>query len=116
MLSLISVLGVFIVLVVWTISLMNAGFNVPNQLPHVIMLPQVSAVRNRRSSSKTLFVRTDVAIYFIALLICNLVQAIGGIVNISWIVTGGVYSGVTCTAQGVLKQVGNVRGPFPRPR
>lgn len=86
----------------------------PNSFPSVpVVLPQVSAVQNRRSSSKFVFVRTHIAIYFVSLLICNLDQAIGGIMSIPWIVAGGIYSGVTCTAQGVIKQLGNVREPLP---
>src|SRR5258706_13927606 len=113
MLSLISVLGVVGVLAVCTISPITVNLKRVKFIPFCPMiLPQVSAVRTRRSSSKTLFVRTHIAIYFVSLLICNLDQAIGGIMNIPWIVAGGIYSGVTCTTQGVIKQLGNVREPL----
>jgi len=69
-------------------------------------------VQSRHSSNKTLFVRTQVAIYFVSLLICNLIQAVGGLLNIAWIVEGQVYTGVACTAQAVIKEIGSVRGPF----
>jgi len=88
----------------------------PNSLPSVliglVIPPQASIVRSHRSSSKALFVRTHVAIYFVSLLISNFDQAIGGLLNIPWVVAGGVYSGMTCTAQGVIKQFGNVRKPL----
>jgi hypothetical protein len=74
----------------------------------LMILPQVSAVRSRRSSNKTLFVRTHAAMYFVSLLISNLVHSIGGLLAIPWVVAGRVYSGATCTAQGVIKQFGNV--------
>lgn len=112
----ISVLGILGVLGVRTVSLGNA------RLEHAIFTPfchpgfwlplQVSAVRSRRSSNKTLFIRTHVATYLVSLLMCNLCQAIGGLLNIPWIVGDRVYSGVACTAQGVIKQFGNVREPF----
>ena len=70
--------------------------------------PQVSVVQSRRSFDKTLFVRTQVAIYFLSLLICNFIQAIGALFNIAWIVGNRVYAGVPCTVQAALKQTGNV--------
>ena len=73
---------------------------------------QVSALQSRHSSDRKLFVRTQVAKYLISLLICNLVQAVGGILSISWLAENRVYVGVACTAQGALKQIGNVRGLF----
>lgn len=69
-------------------------------------------MRNRHSPSNTLFVRTHVATYLVSLLMCNLFQAIGGLLNIPWIVEDRVYVGVACTAQGIIKQLGNVREPF----
>jgi len=56
-----------------------------------------------------LFVHTKVAKYLTSLLICNLVQALGGILGIPWIAAGRVYVGAACTAQAALKQIGNVR-------
>ena len=66
-------------------------------------------MRSRRSSDTTLFVRTHVAKYFVSLLICNLVQAIAGLINLAWIAENRVYVGTACTAQAVIKQIGNVR-------
>ena len=71
--------------------------------------PQISAFQSRRSSDKTLFVRDQVAIYFVSLLVCNLVQAIGGLFDIVWIAEDRVYAGVACTAQAAIKQIGSVR-------
>lgn len=73
-------------------------------------------MRGRHSSEKTLFVRTKVAMYFVSLLLCNLAQGIGGVLNIAWIVEDRVYVGVACTAQGAFKQIGNVRALFDLPR
>ena len=60
----------------------------------------------------TVFVRTQIAKYFSSLLLCNMIQAVGGLLNIAWLVENRIYVGVACTAQGVLKQIGNVREPF----
>ena len=72
----------------------------------------MSAVLSRRSSDEKSFIRTQVAIYFVSLLICNFAQAIGGLLNIIWLVEDRVYIGAACTAQAVIKQIGNVRYPF----
>lgn len=77
---------------------------------------QVSVARARRSSDHTHFVRSHIAKYFVSLLICNIVQSFGGILNIPWIIENRVYSGAACTAQGALKQLGNVRTYFWRRR
>jgi hypothetical protein len=61
---------------------------------------------------KTVFARTQIAKYLSSLLLCNLIQAVGGLLNIAWLVENHIYVGVTCTAQAALKQIGNVRGPF----
>lgn len=81
-------------------------------MPYLLISIKVSRVRSRHSPSNTLFVRTQVAKYFVSLLMCNLLQGIGGLLNIPWIVEDRVYVGVACTAQGVIKQLGNVREPF----
>ena len=42
----------------------------------------------------------------------NVIQAIGGIMNLRWVVAGGVSSGVACTIQAAFKEFGNVRELF----
>ena len=69
---------------------------------------QISAMLCGQSSTETPFVRTHVAIYFISLLICNLVQGVGALLNIPWILNRRVYIGPLCTAQAAIKQFGNV--------
>jgi hypothetical protein len=108
MLSLISVLGVFAILGVGTVSL--AHLNVPG-LPLNLQLLQVSLMRSRRD--KNVFTRTKIAKFLSSLLMCNLVQTVGGLLNIAWLVENRVYVGVMCSAQAALKQIGNVREPFP---
>ncbi len=66
-------------------------------------------MQSRHSPDNTLFVRTHVAKYFVSLLMCNLLQSIGGLLNIPFISENRVHTGVGCTVQGFLKQLGNVR-------
>ncbi|KAJ4493899.1 hypothetical protein C8J55DRAFT_171157 [Lentinula edodes] len=55
-----------------------------------------------------LFVRTHVAAYFISLLCCDLIQAIGSLYNSRWVNSGAVLLDRYCTAQGVFKQIADV--------
>lgn len=43
---------------------------------------------------------------------CNIIQSIGGLMSIPWIIKNRVYSSVTCTAQAVVKEIGNVGAHF----
>jgi len=53
-------------------------------------------------------VRTHVAAYFVSLLVSDLIQAIGSILNAHWISQRAVEVGSLCSAQGVLKQIADV--------
>ena len=70
---------------------------------------QVSLMQSR--SDKTVIVRNQIAKYLVSLLLCNIIQAVGGLLNIAWLVEKSIYVGMTCTAQAALKQIGNVREP-----
>ena len=72
------------------------------------MVPQVSATRSIRSPDEHKFIRTHVAAYFFSLLLCDLTQSIGALLNTRWIAQGGLEIGSYCTAQAVIKQTGNV--------
>lgn len=67
-----------------------------------------SAFNTRKSTNKSLFVRTHVAAYFISLLVCDLLQAVGSIMNEKWVQSTAVYVGRFCTIQGVIKQSADV--------
>lgn len=45
---------------------------------------------------------------FLNLMVAELIQAIGGLLNIKWAMDAGVTEGPLCTAQGALKQIGDV--------
>lgn len=67
-----------------------------------------SAAKIRRNAARKWTVTTHVHWYFLSLLVSELIQAIGGIINVRWIADATVTQGKTCTAQGVLKQFGDV--------
>ncbi|KAJ6602196.1 hypothetical protein B0H10DRAFT_2230302 [Mycena sp. CBHHK59/15] len=88
----------------------------------------LSAFNTRSSLDQHLFVRTHVAAYFISLLLCDLVQAIGSILNAKWVGEMAVGVGNICVLQGgfldpytfawinshtgVLKQIADVGTAF----
>jgi len=68
----------------------------------------LSAFNTRKSTDNEMFVRTHVAAYFVSLLLCDLLQAIGSIMNTKWIQHNAVYIGQFCTIQGAVKQASDV--------
>ncbi|KAE9408212.1 hypothetical protein BT96DRAFT_26796 [Gymnopus androsaceus JB14] len=67
-----------------------------------------SAVTIKHGASRTWNVSTHVHYYFVNLLVFDLIQAIGGIIDVKWVAEAGVTEGALCTAQGILKQMGDV--------
>ncbi|KAE9408213.1 hypothetical protein BT96DRAFT_1013670 [Gymnopus androsaceus JB14] len=67
-----------------------------------------STIAIKRGASRTWTVSTHVHYYFVNLLIFDLVQAIGGIMDVKWVAEAGVMQGLLCTVQGILKQMGDV--------
>jgi len=74
----------------------------------LLIVISLSAFNTRKSLDKTLFVRTHVAAYFVSLLLCDLLQAIGSIMNQKWVQHMEVYVGEFCTIQGATKQAADV--------
>ncbi|KII92027.1 hypothetical protein PLICRDRAFT_172183 [Plicaturopsis crispa FD-325 SS-3] len=68
----------------------------------------MSAFNTRASEDKNLFVRTHVAAYFVSLLIGDLLQAVGSIMNAKWYEAMAVTADDFCTAQGAIKQAADV--------
>jgi len=52
--------------------------------------------------------RTHIPVLFGSLIVSNLVQSIGTILNIRWVVLGRASPGTLCSLQGGVKQAGNV--------
>ncbi|KII93804.1 hypothetical protein PLICRDRAFT_405927 [Plicaturopsis crispa FD-325 SS-3] len=67
-----------------------------------------STVKLKRGASRKWSTSTHVHYYFLNLLVSDLIQAIGGILNAKWLLDDRVTEGALCTAQGALKQVGDV--------
>ncbi|KAI0050438.1 hypothetical protein FA95DRAFT_592040 [Auriscalpium vulgare] len=58
------------------------------------------------TSREAFFFRSQLGQYALCLLISNWLSSIGGMIEIDWITTGAVVTGSSCTAQGVLTQMG----------
>ncbi|KAG8906591.1 hypothetical protein FRB99_006546 [Tulasnella sp. 403] len=74
-----------------------------------------NALRNRYWSrtpgvEKWYFFRSHVDYYFLSLLISDLIMSTGSMMTAAWVITanGNVPRGAYCSAQGAIKQVGNV--------
>ena len=52
--------------------------------------------------------KTRIMPFFVSLLVANVLQAIGTIMNSKWVNDRNVVAGHLCTAQGGIKQAGNV--------
>lgn len=71
-------------------------------------------VRNVLHYRKTLpngdwkLLRTPADIYMLSLFVYDILQAVGGILNIRWAHVGIVTTGPYCTAQGIIKQIGEL--------
>jgi len=76
----------------------------------LLIVMAVSAFRSFQSgaSDQLIFVRTHVAAYFVSLLFSDFIQAIGSLLSIQWIMERGITLGIPCTAQGAIKNGGNV--------
>lgn len=72
----------------------------------------ISAYNTRSSQDQHLFVRTHVFAYFLCILTCDLLQAIGSVMNSAWIRQGSVSLGDYCTAQAVIKHMADVASAF----
>lgn len=88
--------------------LVAAGFLSLSSVLTLLIIMGISAYRTKGSPDDHVFVRTHVAAYFVSLLLCDLTQGIGSIINIAWIKDGGVTNNGLCVAQAAIKQTGNV--------
>jgi hypothetical protein len=68
----------------------------------------ISAFNTRKSNDQHLFVRTHVAAYFVSMLITDMLQAIGSIMNARWTRQNMVNAGSYCATQGLIKQTADV--------
>ncbi|KAI0344550.1 hypothetical protein BDW22DRAFT_1482756 [Trametopsis cervina] len=68
----------------------------------------VSAWNTRKVDNPNLFVRSHAAAYLISLLLCDLLQAVGSIMNAKWYINRAVEFEPFCEAQGAVKQIADV--------
>ncbi|KAJ7128947.1 hypothetical protein C8R43DRAFT_896957 [Mycena crocata] len=78
----------------------------------LLLAISLSAINTRSSLDSHLFVRTHVAAYFISLLLSDLIQALGSILNARWVRDMAVVYGDVCVLQGVFKQIADVATAF----
>ncbi|THU87007.1 hypothetical protein K435DRAFT_356926 [Dendrothele bispora CBS 962.96] len=52
--------------------------------------------------------RTHLFSYLLSLLLANMIQSVGTVMSLEWVMRNEVVSGMFCTYQGAIKQVGNV--------
>ncbi|KAF9647845.1 hypothetical protein BDM02DRAFT_3079599, partial [Thelephora ganbajun] len=62
----------------------------------------------RESKDPHLFVRTGAAPYFVSMLICDVFQSVGSIMNAQWVQSSSVHVGAFCTSQAVIKHIADV--------
>ncbi|KAH7928512.1 hypothetical protein BV22DRAFT_199840 [Leucogyrophana mollusca] len=71
-----------------------------------------SAIAIHRNASRKWTTDTHIHYYFLNLMAFDLVQAIGGLMDIRWIAMAQVTPGPLCTTQGLFKQMGDVGVAF----
>ena len=70
---------------------------------------QAVALRPKfKDSADYLFLQSNLGLYFVSLLVANAIAAIGSIMNVRWVEGLSVRDGSFCTAQGAIKNIGNV--------
>ncbi|KAI0814885.1 hypothetical protein BC629DRAFT_1588573 [Irpex lacteus] len=83
-----------------------SAITVSGLLAYIAYTSSVSRIKTNAARKWT--TATHVHWYFLSLLVSEVIQAIGGIIDARWIADAMVTEGHTCTAQGVLKQAGDV--------
>ncbi|KAH9055184.1 hypothetical protein EDB87DRAFT_1344417 [Lactarius vividus] len=86
----------------------EASFLSFGALTVIFVLIARNLLRYRRtlSNGDWNLLRTPADIYMLSLFSYDLVQAVGGILNVRWAHNGIVTTGPYCTAQGIIKQMG----------
>ncbi|KAI0686847.1 hypothetical protein BC835DRAFT_1223520, partial [Cytidiella melzeri] len=68
----------------------------------------ISAWNTRKVDNPNLFVRSHAVAYLVCLLLCDLLQAIGSIMNAEWYLQRAVTFQPFCEAQGAIKHLADV--------
>ncbi|KAH9066383.1 hypothetical protein EDB87DRAFT_714430 [Lactarius vividus] len=67
-----------------------------------------SAINIRSGSRRRWRIESPVHLFLLNQLVCDLIQALGGLMNMKWAFDGTVQHGPFCTAQGLIKQLADV--------
>jgi len=67
-----------------------------------------STVIIRRGAERRWRLESPVHLFLLNQLTCDLIQALGGLMNMKWSFDGSVHPGSFCTAQGLIKQLSDV--------
>ncbi|KAI9462446.1 hypothetical protein BJY52DRAFT_149237 [Lactarius psammicola] len=75
----------------------------------IILLANIaySTVSIRSGSRRRWRIKSPVHLFLLNQLVCDLIQALGGLMNMKWAFDGTVH-GTFCTAQGLIKQLADV--------
>ncbi|KAK7046870.1 hypothetical protein R3P38DRAFT_2876296 [Favolaschia claudopus] len=58
------------------------------------------------------YANTHFLLYFLCLLLADVMLSLGSVMSIAWVKSGGVYDGAFCAAQGGIKQGGSIAAAF----
>jgi len=67
-----------------------------------------STVIIRQGAKRRWRLESPVHLFLLNQLVCDLIQALGGLMNIKWVVDGSVHHGAFCVTQGLIKQLADV--------
>ncbi|KIM75363.1 hypothetical protein PILCRDRAFT_827270 [Piloderma croceum F 1598] len=90
------------------VFIIEAAFLSALAVTWVLLYIGYSAVKIKRGASRKWSTQTHIHWFFLNLMIFDLIQAAGGLMDIKWVAQATVTEGRYCTAQGVLKQTGDV--------
>ncbi|EJD04169.1 uncharacterized protein FOMMEDRAFT_155289 [Fomitiporia mediterranea MF3/22] len=79
-------------------------FSVLGLLGYIAFSARKTQGKRRRRWSMS----TPLHVYFLSMMVAELFQATGAILNLKWIERASVDSGPFCVAQGIIKQIGDV--------
>jgi len=93
-------MGILVLVITSALSLIAAS--------GLLLAIGVSWWNTRKSKDPHLFVRTGVAPYFVSMLICDVFQSVGSIMNARWVQSSSVHVGAFCTSQAVIKHIADI--------
>ncbi|KIM86585.1 hypothetical protein PILCRDRAFT_815818 [Piloderma croceum F 1598] len=90
------------------VFIIEADFLSALAVTSVLLYIGYSAVKIKRGASRKWSTETHIHWFFLNLMIFDLIQAAGGLMDIKWVAQAFVTEGRYCTAQGAIKQIGEV--------